>query len=38
MVSHYPAKFCGHTYCGGGDMILIMIVGQDPTCPRLDPS
>ena len=31
MVSHHPAKFGGHKHCGSGDMMLLVIEGQDST-------
>ena len=37
MVSHQPAKFGGHRHCGIGDMMFVLVEGQDSTCPWLDP-
>ena len=28
MVSHYPAKFGGHSYYGGRDMIFSLVEGE----------
>ena len=36
MVSHHPAKFGGHRHCGSGDMMFVVVEGQESTCPRLD--
>ena len=35
--SHHPAKFGGHRNCGSGDMMFLVIEGQDSTCPRFKP-
>ena len=31
MVSHHPAKFGGYRYCGSGDMMFVVVEGQDTT-------
>ena len=36
MISHHPAKFGGHRHYGSGDMMLVVVEGQDSTCSRLD--
>ena len=36
MVSHHPANFGGHRYCGRGDIILLVVDEQDSTCSRLN--
>ena len=33
MVSHQPARFGGHRRCGSGDMMFVVVEGQDSTCP-----
>ena len=33
MVSHDPAKFGGHRHCGSGDLMFLVVEGQDSTCP-----
>ena len=38
MVSHHPAKCDDHRHCGIGDMMFLVVEGQDSTCPRLNPS
>ena len=35
--SHHPAQFGGHRNCGSGDMMFLVVEGQDSTCPRLKP-
>ena len=37
MVNYHPAKFDGHRLCGSGDMMFVVVEGQDSLCPRLDP-
>ena len=39
IVNHHSAKFGGHTRCGSGDMIflLVLVEGQDFTRPCLNP-
>ena len=37
MVSHHPGKFGGHRHFVSGDMMFVVVEGQDSTCPRLDP-
>ena len=29
MASHYHAKFCGHSHCGGWDLIFLVTEGQE---------
>lgn len=36
MLSHYSVKLCGHRHCGGGDMIFLVVEGQDSTCFHLN--
>ena len=36
MVSHQPAKFGDHRHCGSGDMMPVVVEGQDSTCPWLE--
>ena len=33
MVSNHPAKFGGQRHCSGGDMMFLVVEGQDSTCP-----
>ena len=37
MVSHHHAKFGSHRCCGIGEMMFLVVEGQDSTCPRMDP-
>ena len=37
MVSHHPAKFCSHWRCGSGDMMFLVVGGQDSTSSRFNP-
>ena len=37
MVRNYPTMSGGHRYCGSGDMVFVVIEGQDFSCPCLDP-
>ena len=34
MVSYHPAKLDGHRHCGSGDIMFLVVEGQDSTCPR----
>ena len=36
MVSHGSAKFGGHRHCGSGDLMFLVVEGQDSSCPRLN--
>ena len=36
MVSHHPAKFGGYRHCGNGDMMVLVVEGQDSTCPHFN--
>ena len=36
MVSHHLAKFGGHRHCGSGDVMFLVVEGQDSTCPCLN--
>ena len=38
MVSHHPANLGDPRHCGSGDMMFVVVEGQDSTCPPLDPS
>ena len=38
MVSHHSVKFGDHWHCGSGDVMFVVVEGQDSRCPRLDPS
>ena len=38
MASLHPAKFGGHKHCGSGDMMFVVVEGQNSTCRCLDPS
>ena len=37
MVSHHPAKSVGHKYYGSGDIMFLVVEGQDSTYPRFNP-
>ena len=37
MVSHHPTKFDNDRHCDGGDMMILVIEGQDSTWPCLNP-
>ena len=36
MVRNYSSTFGGERHCGSGDMVLVVIEGQDFSCPCLD--
>ena len=36
MVNHHPTKFGGHRHCGSGEIMFLVVKGQDSTCPRLN--
>ena len=36
MVSHHLATFCGHSNCGSGDMMFLVVKEQDFICFRLN--
>ena len=38
VVYHHLPKFGGRRYCSGGDMIFVVVEGQDSTFPHSDPS
>ena len=33
-MSHHSAKFGVHKHCGSGDMMFVVVGGQDFTCPH----
>ena len=35
MVSHHLGKFDGHRHFVSGDMMFVVVDGQESTCPRL---
>ena len=37
MIGYHPAKFGDNRHCGSGDLMFVVVEGQDSTCPRLDP-
>ena len=37
MVSYHSAKFGSPKNCENGDMMILVVEGQDFTCPRLNP-
>ena len=37
MVSYHSAKFGSPKNCKDGDMMILVVEGQDSTCPRLNP-
>ena len=37
MVSYHPAKVGGHSHCSSGDMMFLVVEGQDYTCPLFIP-
>ena len=37
MVNYNPAKFDGHRHCVCVYLMLLVVKGQDSTCPRLIP-
>ena len=37
MISHHPALFGGHRCCDNGDIMFLIVEGQDSTCSGLDP-
>ena len=38
MITHHHAKCDGHSHCGGGDIMFLVVEEQDSTCSRLNPS
>ena len=36
MVSHHRAKFGGHSQCGSGDKMFLVVEEQDSTCSLLN--
>ena len=37
MVSHHPAKFCGHRHCDSGDIMLLVAEEENSRCSRFNP-
>ena len=37
MASHHPANFGSHRRCGSGDMMFLVVEGQDSTFSWLNP-
>ena len=37
MIGYHPAKFGDNRHCGSGDLMFVVVEGQDSTCSRLDP-
>ena len=37
MVGHHPAKFRGHSHCVNGDLMFLVVEGQESICPRFNP-
>ena len=36
--SYHPARFGGHRHCASGDLVFLVVEGQDSTCHRFNPS
>ena len=37
MVSHHPAKFGSHRYCGSGDIMFLVAKEKNSRCSRFNP-
>ena len=37
MVSHHLAKFSDHRHCGSGDIMFLVVEGENSRCSRFNP-